>query len=66
VAKIDPSKLAKSLADAERRVRDLRAQLDARLCDRHAAGDSIAQLARETALSRETVYRSIKRHHSGT
>lgn len=56
--------LAKRLSDAELRVSALRGQLDAALFADHRDGMSIAELARATGLSRQTVYASIERHRA--
>jgi DNA-binding phage protein len=56
------ARLAQRIADAQLRVADLKRELDAELAARHVAGASIAQLTRETGLSRQGVYDAIKRH----
>lgn len=62
MAKRGIADLARKLADAEERVARLRRQLDVELSARKAAGATIAQLARETRLSRQAIYNAIKRH----
>jgi Mor family transcriptional regulator len=56
--------LAQRLSDAELRVSTLRGQLDAVLFADHRDGMSIAELARATGLSRQTIYTSIERHRA--
>jgi DNA-binding phage protein len=55
-------RLAQKIADASLRLAGLKRDLDAELAARHNAGASIAQLTRETGLSRQGVYDAIKRH----
>jgi hypothetical protein len=58
------SRLGHQLAEALSRVGLIRSQLDERLFHWHENGVSIAALAREAGVSRETVYRSIERYRA--
>jgi Fic family protein len=60
----DIAQIAKRISDAELRVSTLRSQLDARLFTEHERGVAIAQLARAADMSRETVYKAIRRYRS--
>jgi hypothetical protein len=56
--------LAHELREAQKRVDDLRSQLDERLFYWQEEGVPISTLADVSGLSRETIYKSIDRHHS--
>jgi transposase len=59
------AQIAKRLSDTELRAGALRDQLDAALFYWHEdRGLSIAELTRETGISRPTVYKSIERYRS--
>jgi DNA-binding phage protein len=58
------SRLGHQLAEALSRVGLIRSQLDERLFHWHENGVPIAELARATGVSRETVYRSIERYRT--
>jgi hypothetical protein len=60
----ETEKLAHELRDAQRRVDDLRSQLDERLFRWQEEGVPISTLAGVSRLSRETIYKSIDRHYS--
>lgn len=58
------ARIAQRLAEAELRVSALREQLDAALFAGKQEGCSIAELSRTTGLSRETIYKAIKRYRA--
>jgi transcriptional regulator of acetoin/glycerol metabolism len=58
------ARLGHQLDEALSRVELIRSRLDERLFAWHVEGVSIAALAREAGVSRETVYKSIERHRA--